>query len=77
MLGNWEKSDLNILQHVFSSIHGKVFMKTVLACYHSFISHLILGKPTYANSAVFFNIVQKGGGIKPMFKNFVANILLF
>ena len=39
MLGNWEKSDLNILQHVFSSIHGKVFMKTVLTCYHSFISH--------------------------------------
>ena len=25
----------------------------------------------------FFNIVQKGVGIKPMFKNFVANILLF
>ena len=37
-----------------------------------------LGKPSNTNSAVFFNIVQRGGGrVKPMFKNFVANILLF
>ena len=37
----------------------------------------VLGKPTCANCAVFLNIVQKGGGSKSMFKNFVANILLF
>ena len=36
-----------------------------------------LGKPSRANCAVFLNIVPKGGGVKPMFKNFVANILLF
>ena len=41
------------------------------------IVYLQLGKPSCANCAVFLNIVQKGGGVKPMFKNFVANILLF
>ena len=36
-----------------------------------------LGKPRCTNSAVFFNIVQKGGrgGIKPMFKKIVANFV--
>ena len=36
-------------------------------------------REAYSNNlSVFFNIVQKGGGgVKPMFKNFVANILLF
>ena len=37
----------------------------------TFYGFFIIGKQ-------FFNIVQRGGGgIKPMFKNFVANILLF
>ena len=39
---------------------------------------LQLGKPSSTNSAVFFNIVQRGGGgIKPIFKNVVANILSY
>ena len=33
----------------------------------------ILGVPPVTNSAVFLNIVQKGGGVKPMFKNFGAD----
>ena len=41
------------------------------------IEPLALGKPCWTNSAVFLNIVQGGWGVKPMFKNFVANILLF
>ena len=34
-----------------------------------------LGEPTGTRSAVFLNIVQKGGGIKPMFKKYVANFV--
>ena len=34
-----------------------------------------LGKPSRKKSAVFFNIVQKGGGVKPMFKNYVVNLV--
>ena len=37
-----------------------------------------LGVPSFTKSAVFLNIVQKGGGgrgVKPMFKNFVANFV--
>ena len=31
-----------------------------------------LGKPSREKSAVFFNIVQTGGRVKPMFKNYVV-----
>ena len=33
--------------------------------------------PSFQKSAVFFNIVQTGGGGKPMFKNFVGNCRSF
>ena len=35
-----------------------------------------LGKPSPANSAVFLTLFKGGWGVKPMFKNVVANILL-
>ena len=35
----------------------------------------LLGKPSRKKSAVFLNIVQKGGGVKPMFKNYVVNLV--
>ena len=35
-----------------------------------------LGKPPFQKSAVFFNIVQTGGG-QPMFKNYVGNCRVF
>ena len=34
-----------------------------------------LGVPSFSKSVVFLNIVQKGGGIKTMFKNFGANFV--
>ena len=34
-----------------------------------------LGKPTRKKSAVFFNIVQTGWGVIPMFKNYVVNFV--
>ena len=37
-----------------------------------------LGKPSLKKSAVFFNIVQTGGGgVIPMFKNYVVNFVLY
>ena len=34
-----------------------------------------LGVPSRTKSVVFFNIVQRGGGVKPMFKNFWADFV--
>ena len=34
-----------------------------------------LGKPSREKSAVFLNIVQKEGGVKPMFKGYVVNFV--
>ena len=45
----------------------------VLSCCH----HWIIREAILYQYCSFFNIVQREGGIKPMFKNFVANILLF
>ena len=36
-----------------------------------------LGKPYKNKSSVFFNIVQKGGGVELMFKKIVANFYYF
>ena len=56
---------------------GQLAAESELIAVTGFVGGTQLGKPTLVNSAGFFNIVQRGGGIKPMFKNFVANILLF
>ena len=42
------------------------------------LSTAALGKPSRKKSAVFLNIVQTGegeGGVKPMFKNYVVNLV--
>ena len=61
----------NVQSHDFALLVLEVKIKNILKQAYT------LGKPSRTNCAVFLNIVQKGGGVKPMFKNFVANILLF
>ena len=41
----------------------------------SFFQPYETGKPSHKKSAAFFNIVQTGGGVIPMFKNYVVNFV--
>ena len=63
------------------NILSLVFFLSVNVFPHKSLSELCvidvlgLGVPPVTKSAVFLNIVQKGGGVISMFKNFGANFV--
>ena len=56
-------------------VYSKIIFSKRIRCAKQSCSTLILGKPSSANRSVFFNNVPRGR-VKPMFKTFVAHILL-
>ena len=71
----WSLKQIQFHPYICNTYIHIMYIARTLFCLISMVP--ILGEPPYTKSAVFLNIVQKGGGIKPMFKNFGANFVWF
>ena len=73
--------DAAAFKFIWSFLHSPEHFLIKLCCFMQvqsfYLSLAPLGVPSSTKSAVFFNIVQKGGGVKPMLKKFVAKFVWF
>ena len=75
---NFHPNYHNLLKNLLSPRHDicqMFYTRTVSKILKYLIIFQQLGTPFRTKSSVFLNIVQTGGGVKPMFKNFVANLV--